>query len=58
MSMIGHQDPGVTAGLDSRPKSTQSIDKIILIGFIFKYLFTFYPPDDDVVQHNGSVYAS
>jgi len=24
----------------------------------FKYLFAFYPPDDDVVQHPGSVYAS
>jgi hypothetical protein len=41
-----------------RHKSTQSIDKIILFGFIFKYLFAFYPPDDDVVQHTGSVYAS
>jgi hypothetical protein len=43
-SMIGHQDPGVTAGLSFRHKSTQSIDKIILSGFILKYLFAFYPP--------------
>jgi hypothetical protein len=56
--MIGHKDPGVTAGLGFRHESTQPIDKIILIGFIFKYLFAFYPPDDDVVQHTRSIYAS
>jgi hypothetical protein len=56
--MIGQKGPCVTAGLGFRHKSTQSIGKINLIGFILKYLFAFYPPDDDVVQHTGSVYAS
>ena len=57
MNVIGHQRPGIAAGLGFRYNSAEARGKIVTISAVFKDRFAFYAADDDMMQGSGSTYA-
>jgi len=55
--MVGQKSPSVTAGLCLGKNSRQPIDQVLAIFIVIEYFPAFYPPDYDMLQKTGRIYA-
>ena len=55
MGVIGHKGPGVAGDSGFGQKKRKSFDQVITIIIGLKYVATFNPPDDHVVQNSGRI---
>jgi len=54
-SVIGQQDPAVTGGSGFLEQCLQTLQKIVLIGFVAEYVATLDTPDHHVMENPGRV---
>ena len=57
MDMIGDQGPGITGGGGFGQDAFQTLDKIIPVIIVLKYLLALDSADNDVMQGIRSIYA-
>ena len=57
MKMVGDQRPGIAGGVGIGKNINESIEILIAVAVITKYLATIDTPDDDVVDRTRGVYA-
>jgi hypothetical protein len=58
MKVVGHKSPRKTGRIAVGQETAESIQKIVTVRIVKKYLSPINPPHNDMVQRSRGVYAS